>query len=249
MLFSAAPATVLGGLEGPSMAGCRTKGINATSTMPNSSFDPPNPASLQWAIGKFYSNVGRGTSFTLTGLTRIAMSRRTNKLTLTTRRWWIFCSAPTFAGYCRNTKIGAAMGSIVFSGEPIRIRLQKSMDNTNHRWTREYVTECLWSNFEAPVLESVVSEGIKRMPKIDTADLLQSLMKERDDIDAAIRALNRTLARNFAPTTSSRRTKAQPTKASGNGSKRKGHKWSEAERKAMSAKLKASWATRKKGNK
>lgn len=24
-------------------------------------------------------------------------------------------------------------------GEPIRIRLQKSMDNTNHRWTREYV--------------------------------------------------------------------------------------------------------------
>lgn len=60
------------------------------------------------------------------------------------------------------------------------------------------------------MLESVVSEGIKRMPKIDTADLLQSLMKERDDIDAAIRALNRTLARNFAPTTSSRRTKAQP---------------------------------------
>ena len=127
-------------------------------------------------------------------------------------------------------------------GEPIRSPVANRMGT----WTGHaaHAVECLWSNFEvAPVLQSGISEGIKRMPKVDTATLLQSLEKERDDIDAAIRALTRTLARNFAPATL--RTKRQPT----NPSKRKGHRWSEAQRKAMSDKLKASWAARGKSKK
>ena len=132
-------------------------------------------------------------------------------------------------------------------GEPIRSPVISRMGT----WTGYSVraVECLWSNFEAPVLESGVSEGIKRMPKIDTADLLQDLIKQRDDADAAIRAVQRAVQRNFEPATSNRRSKAQPAKGSGKRSKRKGRKWSEAQRAAMSAKLKASWAARKKDKK
>ena len=105
---------------------------------------------------------------------------------------------------------------------------------------REKAVECLWSNFEvAPELQAI-SEGIKRMPKIDTADLLQSLEKERDDIDAAIRALNRTIVRNFAPTTAKRSPRSRTTTA-----RKKRRSLTEAERAALSAKLKKVWAKRK----
>jgi hypothetical protein len=80
-------------------------------------------------------------------------------------------------------------------GEPIRIRVDKPMANSNHTdGKRKEGVECLWTNFEPNYLTERNS-----MPKIDTGDLLAALQKDRDEIDAAIRALTRTINKNFSP--------------------------------------------------
>jgi hypothetical protein len=121
-------------------------------------------------------------------------------------------------------------------GEPIRIPVLKALNHGHNGWAKRLATECLWMNFEPPMLQSVNHER-NHMPKVDTAELLLSLQKERDDIDAAIRALNRTVQRNFAPGSKATSPASSP--------KKKGHKWSPAKRAEMSRKLKEAWKKRK----
>jgi hypothetical protein len=214
------------------------------------SFNPPNPALPLCIIGKFYSNVGRMTWCIFDPPYKNCNVKAYRESDIDHREMVDILLRAKFRWVLSEYEDKGDHGLYRVLGEPIRIRRRKCMENANHRWTREYVTECLWSNFEvAPVLQSVISEGIKRMPKIDTAVLLQDLIKQRDDADAAIRAVQRTIQRNLEPAAASRRSKAHPAKASGNNFQRKGHKWSSAQKAAMSAKLKASWAARKKGKK
>jgi len=85
------------------------------------------------------------------------------------------------------------------------------------------------------------------MPKIDSGDLITALHKERDEIDAAIRALTRTIQRDYAPCspTAKKVRKAASKVASKAATKKKGRKYTKAGKKAMSLKLKASWVKRK----
>jgi hypothetical protein len=85
------------------------------------------------------------------------------------------------------------------------------------------------------------------MPKIDTAKLLAAMAQERDEIDAAIKTLNRTLQRNFAPPSGTTKRTARKTvkSASKAATKKKGRKYTKAGKKAMSLKLIATWAKRK----
>jgi hypothetical protein len=119
-------------------------------------------------------------------------------------------------------------------GEPIRIPTFKGSGAP--------AVECLWANFEPNYLNERTT-----MPKIDTAKLLAAMEQERDEIDAAIKTLNRTLQRNFAPPSGTTKRTAKKTvkSASKAAPKKKGRKYTKAGKKAMSLKLKASWVKRK----
>lgn len=117
-------------------------------------------------------------------------------------------------------------------GDPIlRIRTYKG--------TGEPAEECLWSNFEPNYLNERTT-----MRKLDTAKLLETMKRERDEIDAAIKIMNRTLQRNFAPESPTAKTTKRPTKKA---PKTKGRNYTKAQREAMSEKIKAAWR-RKKGD-
>jgi hypothetical protein len=102
--------------------------------------------------------------------------------------------------------------------------------------------ECVWSNFGPNYLNERTT-----MPKIDTAKLLAAMEQERDEIDAAIKTLNRTLQRNFAPPLGTTKRTARKTvkSASKAAPKKKGRVYTDAERKAMSQKVKAGWKRRR----
>jgi len=130
-------------------------------------------------------------------------------------------------------------------GEPIRIPVYKSHHAGG---TGELVEECLWSNFD--LLEAVerTKERIKKqMPVVDTAKLIETLETERADIDAAIRALQRTVARNFPPPPKAAARKAARKLKAGSkaATKKKGRTYTPAQKAAMSEKLKAAWRERK----
>lgn len=75
---------------------------------------------------------------------------------------------------------------------------------------------------------------------MDSLTLLSQLRAERSELDVTIRTLESRLG--------SRASMRIITAASGTP-KRKGHVWSAAARKAMSAKLRASWKARQSGKK
>lgn len=128
-------------------------------------------------------------------------------------------------------------------GEPIRIPTFKS----NHKGgIGAPVMECLWSNFE--VEQCLTQERIKKqMPVVDTAKLIETLEKERDEIDAAIRALHRTVARHFPPPPKQAAAPKAATKSAAKADvpKKKGRQYSPAQRKQMSERIKAAWKKRK----
>jgi hypothetical protein len=133
-------------------------------------------------------------------------------------------------------------------GEPVaRITVARTMKfapGTGN--TRLRAVECLWSNFEAPVLQSLDIER-SPVPKIEIGDLLAQLRKDRDEIDATIKVLTRTVARNYSPEAVALKKKNAPAKKS--APKKKGRVYTQAEKDAMSAKVKAAWAKRKRGKK
>jgi hypothetical protein len=88
------------------------------------------------------------------------------------------------------------------------------------------------------------------MPKVDTAKLLEKMEQERNEIDAAIKILNRTLQRDFAPSSGTTKRTARKTanSASKAVSKKKGRKYTKAQREAMAEKVKAAWRRKKEGN-
>lgn len=102
--------------------------------------------------------------------------------------------------------------------------------------------ECVWSNFEPSYLNERTT-----MPKVDTAKLLEKMEQERNEIDAAIKILNRTLQRDFAPPSGTMKRTARKTvkSASKAAPKKKGRVYTDAERKAMSQKVKAGWKKRR----
>jgi len=125
-------------------------------------------------------------------------------------------------------------------GGPIRIPVWKS--HYAGGTGKQLVNECLWTNFELP--QCLTEERIKKqMPVVDTAKLIETLENERAEIDAAIRALQRTVARNFPPPPAKRAAKKSAAKA--DAPKKKGRIYTPAQKAEMSEKLRAAWRKRK----
>jgi hypothetical protein len=142
-------------------------------------------------------------------------------------------------------------------GEPIRIVVRKSNPRGGMGQMAE---ECLWSNFEPRFITEPISGG-SHLATIDLETLLKTLHRERDEIDAAIAVVTRTAQRNFnSPSvkqilskSAGRRARRSPSlsskksqTAAADAPKGKGRKYTDAQREAMSKKLKAAWAKRKK---
>jgi len=119
--------------------------------------------------------------------------------------------------------------------------------------------ECLWSNFEPRFITEPILEG-SNMAKIDLGDLLAELEKEKAAIQNTIDVLTRTAQRSFnAPSmkqivdkSAGRKAKRsaslsskKPQAAAADAPKKKGRKYTKAQREAMSKKLKARWKERK----
>jgi hypothetical protein len=114
-----------------------------------------------------------------------------------------------------------------------------------YKGTGAPAVECLWSNFEPNYLNERTT-----MPKVDTAKLLAAMEQERDEIDAAIKTMNRTLQRKFAPPSGTTKRTARKTvkSASKAATKKKGRKYTKAQREAMAEKVKAAWRRKKEGS-
>ena len=141
-------------------------------------------------------------------------------------------------------------------GEPIRIAVRKSNPRGGMGKIAE---ECLWSNFEPRFITEPILEG-SNMAKIDLGDLLAELEKEKAAIQNTIDVLTRTAQRSFnAPSmkqivdkSAGRKAKRsaslsskKPQAAAADAPKKKGRKYTKAQREAMSKKLKARWKERK----
>jgi len=83
-------------------------------------------------------------------------------------------------------------------GEPVyRTWIPRGMSRLrNVKGKRLEAEECIWSNFTPPLLLDYTS--IIRSLKMDDATLLEQWIKDREELDAAIQLLRRTIQRNFA---------------------------------------------------
>jgi hypothetical protein len=144
-------------------------------------------------------------------------------------------------------------------GEPRRIMVRRSMGNSNYTGgIRPMAEECLWSNFKNDY--GVESNARGSMPKkMDVSEVVSKLQAQRDEIDAALRALTRVAYQNFPATPTAKSSKkprshhaaapATPAApdAPGTKPKTKGNrrKRTAAEKLAASKIMKANWAKRK----
>jgi len=76
---------------------------------------------------------------------------------------------------------------------------------------------------------------------MDVSHMIEQLERRKEEIDITLKMLRSEVGDKIAR----RQSRITPQSTS----KKKGHRWSSAQKAAMSAKLKASWAARKKGTK
>jgi hypothetical protein len=77
------------------------------------------------------------------------------------------------------------------------------------------------------------------LPRMDTKQILTEVKAEISRLQKVVDLLE--------SGTTTRSNRAPTTQAAKTATKRKGHQWTDAERKAMSLKQKARWAAKKKG--
>jgi hypothetical protein len=99
---------------------------------------------------------------------------------------------------------------------------------------RPKAVECLWANYD--IRGILCPEGM-----MDVNLMIEQLEKRKEELEITLKILRSEVGDKMAR----RQSKITPQSTS----KKRGHKWSAAEKAAMSAKLKASWAGRKKGKK
>lgn len=107
---------------------------------------------------------------------------------------------------------------------------------------RPTATECLWANYD--IRGILCPEGT-----VDINHAIEQLEKRREEIDVAIRVLKSELANGISTAIKTGKPSGSPTGRHSKTAKKHGRRWSPEARAAMSARLKASWANRKKGKK
>lgn len=107
---------------------------------------------------------------------------------------------------------------------------------------RPSAIECLWANYD--IRGILCPEGT-----VDINHAIEQLEKRREEIDVAIRVLKSELGNDTGTAIRKGKPSGSPAGRHSKTAKKHGRQWTPEAREAMSARLKASWANRKKGKK
>lgn len=119
-------------------------------------------------------------------------------------------------------------------GPPIQIPVIKHGTRPATNGKRPDAIECLWSNYD--IRGMLCPEGT-----MDINNMIEKLEQKKRDIDVTIRTLRQEAGIKSSDGKASASTVPKP--------KKKGRAWTPEMREKMRAKIKASWASRRKGKK
>jgi len=127
-------------------------------------------------------------------------------------------------------------------GPPLEIPVIKHGTRPASDGKRPDAIECLWANYD--IRGILCPEGT-----VDINHAIEQLEKRREEIDVAIRVLKSELGNGTSMAMKKGKPSGSPAGRRSKSAKKHGRQWSPEARAAMSARLKASWANRKKGKK